>query len=175
MSYERQDSTNRLEQYRARQAERIAAMNRAIDEGKTRVVRSNEPQESMTPKVVRDRKAPVTIKVELLGRDEGILSHSKLEQPSNGKKRPAAKLVSQATQPKLKVRIAAAIKPKDGQVFIYNAETGTLEPQNVKLVRSRGHARQVNATRKAFSSIAAFGENVMATTRAAVADLLVKK
>lgn len=40
MSYERQDST-RLEQYRARQAERIDAMNRAIEAGQTTVVASS--------------------------------------------------------------------------------------------------------------------------------------
>lgn len=45
MSYERQDSTSRLEQYRARQAERIEAMSRAIDEGRTTVVSSGAPVE----------------------------------------------------------------------------------------------------------------------------------
>jgi len=49
MSYERQNSTTRLEQYRARQAERIEAMSRAIDEGRTTVISSAKPVD-MTPR-----------------------------------------------------------------------------------------------------------------------------
>lgn len=44
MSYERQNSTDRLERYRARVIERTEAMIRAIDEGRTRVVSSDAPQ-----------------------------------------------------------------------------------------------------------------------------------
>lgn len=46
MSYEHQNSTTRLEQYRARQAERIEAMSRAIDEGRTTVISSIERVET---------------------------------------------------------------------------------------------------------------------------------
>lgn len=38
MSYERQNSTDRLERYRARVIERTEAMIRAVEEGRTRVV-----------------------------------------------------------------------------------------------------------------------------------------
>lgn len=47
MSYERQNSMSRLEQYRARQADRIEAINRAIDEGRTTVVSSGAPVEEI--------------------------------------------------------------------------------------------------------------------------------
>lgn len=45
MSYERQNSTDRLARYRARVIERTEAMIRAIEEGRTRVVSSDDPQE----------------------------------------------------------------------------------------------------------------------------------
>lgn len=41
MSYERQNSTDRLARYRARVIERTEAMIRAIEEGRTRVVSSD--------------------------------------------------------------------------------------------------------------------------------------
>ena len=45
MSYERQNSTDRLARYRARVIERTEAMIRAIEEGRTRVVSSDASQE----------------------------------------------------------------------------------------------------------------------------------
>lgn len=41
MSYERQDSTSKVHQYRERKVERMAAMRRAIDQGRTTVISSD--------------------------------------------------------------------------------------------------------------------------------------
>lgn len=46
MSYERQDSTSSLQLYRERKVERMAAMRRAVDEGRTNVVSSDQAQSS---------------------------------------------------------------------------------------------------------------------------------
>ena len=47
MSYERQDSTSSLQLYRERKVERMAAMRRAVDEGRTNVVSSAQAQSSV--------------------------------------------------------------------------------------------------------------------------------
>lgn len=44
MSYERQNSTDRLARYRARVIERTEAMIRAVEEGRTRVVSADASQ-----------------------------------------------------------------------------------------------------------------------------------
>lgn len=49
MSYERQDSTSRLQLYRERKVERMAAMRRAIDEGRTTVVSSDSVSVDESP------------------------------------------------------------------------------------------------------------------------------
>lgn len=52
MSYERQDSTSRLQLYRERKIARMEAMRRAVDEGRTTVVSSASASEDESP--VRD-------------------------------------------------------------------------------------------------------------------------
>jgi len=49
MSYERQNSTSRLQLYRERKVERMAAMRRAIDEGRTTVVSSDSVSVDESP------------------------------------------------------------------------------------------------------------------------------
>ncbi|HED1792747.1 hypothetical protein [Citrobacter amalonaticus] len=161
MSYERQNST-RLEQYRARQAERIDAMNRAIEAGQTTVVASSsENAEPVRTPINIDfkpgnsdfsRTVLTTVKPFIEGyRRAGLI-------PTRGRKSPTAAGVEVAIRPRIDVRAAALIsstsqdEPRDGQLFAYDARTGRMVPvnerdvaQRVRVVtRGRGRPRRHN-------------------------------
>ena len=172
MSYERQNSTDRLEQYRARQAARIEAMNRAVDEGRTRVVSSNESPEPMTAKVSRDEKSPAKVKIEPIGRGDGVYAKSNHKQPNAGLIRPVARIVSQAVKRRMKVYGAAVIKPQDGEVFVYSSETGEIERLNYRVVKTGGYVRRFGKYVRAISSVE---DTTVAGVQTALAGTLFKK
>lgn len=62
MSYERQDSTSRLQLYRQRQAERMEAMMQAIHEGRTTVVTSSPVPLSASEDVSHAHKEQIPLK-----------------------------------------------------------------------------------------------------------------
>lgn len=135
MSYERQNST-RLEQYRARQAERIDAMNRAIEAGQTTVVASSTG--NVEP-VRTDFKKAVVSSGSVVGRARRgarrfTVAPQLASTPQGGRKRLVATGVESAIRPRIDIRIAAFIsgteqnEPQDGQLFAYDASIGKIVP-----------------------------------------------
>ena len=154
MSYERQNST-RLEQYRARQAERIDAMNRAIDAGQTTVVASSsenaEPARTTTSaiKTIIENSTP-KFRRRIVPRKFGMFTG--LITDGRGRKSATATGVAYAFRPHMNVKAAALIspnEPRDGQLFTYDASTGQMVPvnesdvaQKVRVVTTRGFCRK---------------------------------
>jgi len=140
MSYERQNSTSRLEQYRARQSERIEAMSRAIDEGRTTVVSSVAPAEESPRRSVhftanRPVKQiparPFRGHFEIKRLDKGVWVGSR-------KSATATSVETSLHQP-IHVGVAAPIQQdcsqsvlKDGQLFSYDAESGHMIPVEIQ-------------------------------------------
>ncbi len=140
MSYERQNSTSRLEQYRARQAERIEAMSRAIDEGRTTVVSSVAPAEESPRRSVHfttDRPVkqiparPLRGHVEIKRLDNAVWVGSR--------KSVTATSVETSLRQPIHVSVAAPIRQngsqsvlKDGQLFSYDAESGQMIPVDIQ-------------------------------------------
>ncbi|NBJ31820.1 hypothetical protein HG548_22295 [Citrobacter sp. DNRA3] len=171
MSYERQNST-RLEQYRARQAERIDAMNRAIEAGQTTVVASSSENAGpvSTPFSVEIKTA--TCSVTAIGAVKALFEGSmpkfrrrrvakhfgmftgSTPADQGRKKNPTAAGVEIAIRPRIDVKAAALISgatqdgPQDGQLFAYDASTGRMVPVNendvVQRIRGRGRPRRQN-------------------------------
>lgn len=149
MSYERPNSTDRLEQYRARQAARIEAMNRAIDEGRTRIVSSAEPaEESMrleTKQINRGRR-PKTLPVKTF-REAMLIKRLDNGTWVGSRKSETAARVEGVFRTAMHVSAAAPIgtkvagaPPKDGQLYAFDAKTGQMLPVEVNVngtVRSR--------------------------------------
>lgn len=166
MSYERQNST-RFEQYRARQAERIDAMNRAIDAGKTTVVASSsenaepvrtpfnvEIKTGTTSLTTTGTSSAAIVAIKTLLGDSTPKYRGRrvpkrfggftgLITDVRGHKSPTATGVEIAIRPRMDVRAAALISdapedgPRDGQLFAYDANTGRMIPVNESDVAQR--------------------------------------
>ncbi|WP_275183434.1 hypothetical protein [Citrobacter freundii] len=173
MSYERQNST-RLEQYRARQAERIDTMNRAIEAGQTTVVASSsENSEPVCTPYGAEIKSGIfsfaagpaaavaAMKVLFEDstpkfRDRSVVRHfgffTDLIPGARGRKSPTAVGVESAIRPRFDVRAAALSsgEPRDGQLFSYDASTGRMVPVNerdvAQRIRVHGRPRRHNLT-----------------------------
>jgi len=142
MSYERQNSMSRLEQYRARQAERIEAMSRAIDEGRTTVVSSGASAEETSRRRVRlSTDRPVKqIPAKPLRVDLNIKHDT--DAWVGSRKSVAATSVETSFRQPIKVTVAAPIRQigsqtvlRDGQLFSYDAGSGQMIPVEVEMQR----------------------------------------
>lgn len=144
MSYERPNSTDRLEQYRARQAARIEAMNRAIDEGRTRIVSSAEPAEEtvrVETKQINRARRPNTIYRHFYRNVADVTIVTKRFDNSawvGSRKSEMAVRVEGVFRPGMRVSAAAPIgakvsgaPPKDGQLYAYDAKSGQMLPVEV--------------------------------------------
>ncbi|HEN3282343.1 TPA: hypothetical protein U5D21_004263 [Yersinia enterocolitica] len=139
MSYERQTSMTRLEQYRAHQKARMEAMNRAIDEGRTTVVLSNEALEPIKKVILPASKSTQPED------DVAIFDHSaRTSDLFNtraglgfiGKGRRRSSIANTIRKViKLQMLIANGLSdaaPEHGEIFVYNAKTNQMERPNPK-------------------------------------------
>lgn len=153
MSYERQNSTTRLEQYRARQAERIEAMSRAIDEGRTTVVSSAEPAKE-APSHLTHLFASKQIPVKLPQVNPEPKSPDGLVWVGS-RKSVAALSVEALCRQQLRVTVAAPIRrdgsivgPRDGQLFAYDAKTKQMIPVEAQSNIDIRHRRLIKRARQ---------------------------
>lgn len=149
MSYERQNSMSRLEQYRARQAERIEAMSRAIDEGRTTVVSSIAPAEEIPGRQLRVNASSPSkrVLIEPTRAQSGVKRTDFSIWVGSHKSATATSVEAFFSQP-LNILVAAPIQHgfshselTDGQMFSYDASTGRLVPvdmQGVTVKRKPG-------------------------------------
>lgn len=151
MSYERQNSMSRLEQYRARQAERIEAMSRAIDEGRTTVVSSGaSAEETPRRRVHLSTDRPVKQIPAKPFRVDLNIKHLDTGAWVGSRKSVAATSVESSFRQPIKVTVAAPIRQigsqaglRDGQLFSYDAGSGQMIPVEVEMQRTAETQRMI--------------------------------
>lgn len=134
MSYGRQSSTTRLMQYRARQADHIEAMIRAIDNGRATIVPSAvSAEESPTCRVWFTAELPVKQLPAI-----PIVNDFEIKRYNNGvwvgcNKSVTASLIETSLRQPIHITVAAPIRQdgsqsvlKNVQLFSYNAELGQM-------------------------------------------------
>ncbi|EOX2600879.1 hypothetical protein ACPENL_003137 [Yersinia enterocolitica] len=140
MSYERQTSMTRLEQYRAHQKARMEAMNRAIDEGRSTVVLSNEVPEPIKKVILPASKSTQPEDdVAIFGRSARTsdLFNTRAGLGFIGKRRRHSSIANTIHKIiKLQRSIANGLSdaaPEHGEIFVYNAKTNQIERLNQKI------------------------------------------
>jgi len=143
---------SRLEQYRARQAERIEAMNNAIDEGRTSVVSSAAPAEDSPRRHYVHVKAYRRFKAKPIAPPDFDIKRTDSGVWVGSRKSATATSVETLFRQPLDIFAAALIgresshaEPMDGELFAYDARTRQMIPvesQGVTVKRAQGIVRK---------------------------------